>query len=180
MRNKKEKPTTLQEFIAICNEQGCKFTFNFMNDNSLRLGSKPAGLTFVVDEEGYTWVEGLGERYLAEIVEKNQNRYHVVINGNSYLFSIETPFSFKRKKFLSKMKKGSKNIKVFAPMPGKIVDVISSEGEQVNAGDAIIILEAMKMQNEIRAEVSGILTKVHVKTGQNVIKEELIFEITKA
>lgn len=165
------------EYIAICNEKGCKFEFNFMEDESVKLGRKTAGLSFITDDDGFSWIEGEGEKYTAEIVEKNQNRYHLLINGNSYHFSVETPFSYKRKKFLSKLKKGSKQIRVASPMPGKIVEVIANEGDVVAVGDPILILEAMKMQNEIRAEVAGTITGVHVRQGQNVMKDEVLFEI---
>jgi glutaconyl-CoA/methylmalonyl-CoA decarboxylase subunit gamma len=179
MPSKRSKSGVQSEYIAICNEKRCKFQFNFMEDNTIRLGSKRSGLTFVIDEEGYSWIEDGGERYIAEIVEKNQNRYHILINGNSYYFSIETPFSFKRKKFLSKLTKGSKHTRTPSPMPGKIVEILVNEGDKITAGDPVLILEAMKMQNEIQASVSGIVLSIAVKQGQTVMKDEILFEIVK-
>jgi glutaconyl-CoA/methylmalonyl-CoA decarboxylase subunit gamma len=173
------KSNLQSEYIAICNEKGCKFQFYFMDDNTIRLGRKDAGLTFIIDEEGYSWVEKDGERMIAEIVEKNQNKYHLLINGNSYHFSVETPFSFKRKKFLSKLTKGNKNHRTPSPMPGKIVEILVNEGDKINAGDPVLILEAMKMQNEIQASISGIVTSISVKPGQTVMKDEILFEIVK-
>ncbi|MFO7723731.1 MAG: biotin/lipoyl-containing protein [Bacteroidales bacterium] len=179
MAAKSPKAGVLNEYIAICNEKGCKFQFNFMDDHTIRLGKKGSGLTFVIDEDGYSWVESKGERYIAEIVEKNQNRYHILINGNSYQFSIETPFSFKRKKFLSKLTKGSKHTRIPSPMPGKIVEILVNEGDKVTAGDPVLILEAMKMQNEIQASIPGIISSISVKQGQTVMKDEILFEIVK-
>ena len=149
MSEKKVKAKVRNEYIAICNERGCKFEFNFMEDDTIRLGAKETELAFVVDEEGYTWVEGGKERYIAEIMEKNQNKYHIVINGNSYNFSVETPFSFKRKKFLDKLKKGNKMARVISPMPGKIVELLCAEGDKVSQGDAILILEDIRAHLQV-------------------------------
>ncbi len=177
--SKTPKPEVRNEFIAICHEKGCKFEFRFLDDDTVKLGSKSPGLSLVTDEEGYTWVEGQGERYTAEILEKSQNRYHILINGNSYHFSVETPFSFKRKKFLNKLRKGSKLVRLNSPMPGKIVELMVAEGDKVSAGDEMLILEAMKMQNEIRTEITGIVTKIHVKPGVNVMKDEILLEVSR-
>ena len=55
-------------------------------------------------------------------------------------------------------------------MPGTVLDVKVSEGQAVNAGDVVLILEAMKMENEILAECDGTITAVHVKQGDSVLE----------
>ena len=72
-------------------------------------------------------------------------------------------------------KSGSNNI--IAPMPGKIVDIFLNEGDLVNAGEPILTLEAMKMQNEISADCNGVIQKIRVSPGQSVMKDELLIEI---
>lgn len=62
-----------------------------------------------------------------------------------------------------------------APMPGKIVKVVVEEGQSVKAGDVLLVLEAMKMQNEITADADGTVKVVNVEAGQNVkVKESLV------
>ena len=63
---------------------------------------------------------------------------------------------------------GAGEASVNAPMPGKIVSVSVSEGQQVNAGDVLLILEAMKMQNEITADAAGTVKAINVNAGQSV------------
>jgi glutaconyl-CoA decarboxylase len=57
---------------------------------------------------------------------------------------------------------------VTAPMPGKITKVVVQAGQQVSQGDVIMILEAMKMQNEITAPTAGVIKSMHSTVGQSV------------
>lgn len=62
-------------------------------------------------------------------------------------------------------------------MPGKIIKVMTTEGALVEVGDTLIILEAMKMENEIKAGVSGVVKALHVTEGQVLAPGHLILEI---
>ena len=66
---------------------------------------------------------------------------------------------------------------VTTAMPGSIVDVKVKAGDKVNAGDAVLVIEAMKMENEIQASVSGVVVAVHVKKGDTVTPDESLLEI---
>lgn len=59
-----------------------------------------------------------------------------------------------------------------APMPGKVVKLVAAEGQSVKAGDVLLILEAMKMQNEIPADADGVVKKFNVAAGQSVKAHE--------
>lgn len=72
---------------------------------------------------------------------------------------------------------GARGARVKPPMPGKIVTVAVNEGDEVKAGQVLVILEAMKMQNEIVAPSAGTVKKVHVKPGQNVEGKDLLVEL---
>ncbi|WP_028992079.1 DUF2118 domain-containing protein [Thermoanaerobacter thermocopriae] len=66
----------------------------------------------------------------------------------------------------SSIPKGSKVIS--APMPGTILDVKVKEGDRVKRGDVVVILEAMKMENEIMAPDEGVIVSIHVSKGSSV------------
>ena len=66
---------------------------------------------------------------------------------------------------------------IHAIMPGTIVRVLVEEGASVTAGDVILVLEAMKMENELRAPVSGTVKAIHVQTGQAVETNAVLAEI---
>jgi pyruvate carboxylase subunit B len=62
-------------------------------------------------------------------------------------------------------------------MPGTIVAVKVKAGDKVNAGDGVLVIEAMKMENEIQAATSGIVVAVHVIKGDTVTPDESLLEI---
>lgn len=70
---------------------------------------------------------------------------------------------------------GSGEVK--APMPGLIVDVTAERGASLAKGDTLIILESMKMQNELKSPIDGVVRAIHVEAGQAVDKNELLVEI---
>lgn len=60
------------------------------------------------------------------------------------------------------------NVKVTSPMPGKIIAVKANVGDTVKKGDVVVVLEAMKMENEIGATEDGVIASVNVATGDMV------------
>ncbi len=66
---------------------------------------------------------------------------------------------------------------VTTAMPGTIVDVKVKAGDKVSAGDGVLVIEAMKMENEIQAPTGGIVVAVHVKKGDSVTPDETLIEI---
>ena len=66
---------------------------------------------------------------------------------------------------------------VVAPLPGTINEIKVKVGDKVNAGDTVVVLEAMKMQNNIEAEKDGKVTAICVKPGQAVLEEDALVVI---
>jgi len=66
---------------------------------------------------------------------------------------------------------------VIAPMPGTIVDVKVKEGDSVEAGQGLVIVEAMKMENEVKADAGGCVQIIHIASGDAVEKGTLLVEL---
>ena len=66
---------------------------------------------------------------------------------------------------------------VKAPLPGTITDVKVNVGDKVNTGDIVLVLEAMKMQNNIESEYSGTITSITVKPGESVMEGAVLMTI---
>jgi len=61
-----------------------------------------------------------------------------------------------------------------AVMPGLILKILKQEGDRVEVGDTVIILEAMKMQNDLQARTAGVITQMNVKQGENVEMRQVL------
>jgi len=75
---------------------------------------------------------------------------------------------------------GSRAEGVRAPMPGLILDIMTQEGTPVKAGQNIILMEAMKMENLIAAPHDGTINKIHVRKGDTVEEDQLLIEISRS
>lgn len=106
-----------------------------------------------------------GESIEARVEETNSN-LRVIVNGEEYAAAIENPRSF-RKRHLGAVEIEGRQA-VAAPMAGKIVRVLVHAGDEVHLGQGLLIVEAMKMQNEIRAPKSGKVESVAMRVGQAV------------
>jgi biotin carboxyl carrier protein len=74
-------------------------------------------------------------------------------------------------------KGGKRHQRVNAYMPGRVVALLAEEGQEVTAGQGVLVLEAMKMENEIRAEHDGRIGKLFVQPGQAVEMGNPLFEL---
>ena len=166
------------EYIAVTPGDN-KYVVRDPFSEELRINGHKKEIKIFENEEGFTFIEFNNKKYLAEITDKSQNKYTVLLNGVSYSFTIESPISYRRRKYLEKYKQHNKIEIVTAPMPGKIIELLVEESSHVKEGEAILILEAMKMQNEIIAQVTGKIKKISVKAGDSVTKDDVLMEIER-
>jgi propionyl-CoA carboxylase alpha chain len=71
---------------------------------------------------------------------------------------------------------GDTGKQVLCPMPGLVVSIAVKEGQEVKAGETVAVVEAMKMENVLRAEIDGTVTKIHAKPGDSLAVDAVILE----
>ena len=169
-----------KRLIALNRESTVEYPLEIKSKDSFIYQGENHTLSFWSSKEGIDFVELDGISYPVEIVSKFQNEYEVLINGISYSFSIETDFSLQRLKKINLDRAQSTTIRIKAPMPGMILSVLVKTGDIVKAGDTLLILEAMKMQNAILAGVKATVKRVHVKKGETTSKSDLLIELDRA
>lgn len=102
--------------------------------------------------------------------------YRITVNGNVYDVEVEEVGASASQsapaaapvKAAAPAATGAGSVKINAPMPGKILSVKASVGQAVKKGDTIMVLEAMKMENEIPAPADGTIASIDVKEGASV------------
>lgn len=149
------------------------------------------GLSFDIDSR---------ELESLDIIEHSNGRYHLIFEGKSYTVDVlesdylnksyvlnvnEKEIALKIKDDLDmaiekmgySMKSASSGGKVESPMPGLVLKISVQEGDEVEEGDVLLVLEAMKMENIIKSPVKGQVKKVMVKEGETVAKKQLLMEL---
>ena len=115
-----------------------------------------------------------GASYLADIAEQGEDLV-VQVGGETHKLRIEEPG--RRGRGGQGRGRAAAGQRLVAPMPGKVVAVPVKPGDPVEPGAALVVLEAMKMENEFRATGSGAVTEVHVSPGQAVNAGDLLVVI---
>ena len=134
-----------------------------------------------------------GNKYDVELLNIEDNIAEVEVNGSKYEVEIEqelkttkTPKLVRPKAVPSSESDRAKTSRpteskgagfVKAPLPGTILQIFAKEGDIVKSGDKLLIMEAMKMENNITADKEGKVTSVKVKEGDAVLEGDILVEI---
>ena len=155
---------------------GKKYKWTFDSDGSALLNDRPHQTEVLKASSGWYTVLIDGKIYRG-LISRNNFSYSVLINGKRYNLEIES--SSKNSLNFENNQHGTtrSQSEVRSPMPGMVVRCEVQEGASIAIGDGLLILEAMKMENEIRAARGGTVRKILVKEKQVVDKGELLLII---
>ena len=109
--------------------------------------------------------------------DKATKKMTIIVNGNAYSLTIEDQYDQLVKKMGLSAGKAKKLKNIKAPMPGLILDVLVQPGQAIQEGDPLLILEAMKMENVLKAEGEGIIKSIEVNKSDAVEKGQTIIEM---
>jgi len=110
-----------------------------------------------VNEDNEEWLVYLkGTLYSAEVIDEREKRLRDAGAGGV---------------------EGGGTYSLLSPMPGLIVKLPISDGESVKTGDVLVILESMKMQNELKSPITGTISAISVSEGENVEKKQILLNV---
>jgi len=101
-------------------------------------------------------------------LEPDGNSWKATVEGETFNVEVEGDTSQTIVKPKRSGKKRKKSGTVSSSIPGKVITVEVEVGQEVAEGDVVLILEAMKMQNEVAAPISGKITEINCKSGENI------------
>ena len=116
-----------------------------------------------------------GDRSVRVFLAKDGERTFVAVDGRQYVVSEPRAEAGRPGEGDERAAGGSLRVK--APMPGKVTKLAVSVGENVRRNQTLVIVEAMKMENEIKTSIDGVVAKVHVAAGDLVDAEKILIEI---
>lgn len=125
-----------------------------------------------------------GKEYQVEITDVVDNKAQVTVNGKDFQVEMESQPEAE-KKTVTQLPQTDEKVEtepsttgqvnteqaIKAPLPGVITEIKVSVGDQVKAGDTVVVLEAMKMANNIEAEKDGTVTAICIKQGESVMED---------
>lgn len=128
-----------------------------------------------------------GNEYEVQINSFDENMAEVDVNGSIYQVELEKEVKTSKTPKLvrpkpkptqaDKPKPATGLSKVVAPLPGTIIKINVKEGDAVKKGDVLMIMEAMKMENNVLAEKDGVIKKVQVNEGVAILQGDVLVEI---
>jgi propionyl-CoA carboxylase alpha chain len=110
-------------------------------------------------------------------VERNEQVYRLSRGGSQSDVRVLTPRAAELHKLMPRKEPPDLSKQLISPMPGLLVSLAVKEGDEVKVGEELAVLEAMKMENTLRAERNGVVAKVHFKQGASVEVGEIIMEL---
>jgi biotin carboxyl carrier protein len=166
------------KYITTINES--EYEIEIGHDNEITVNGEKYAIDFQQIAEGGILSLLLNNRSLEGIVEERGTSWEVLIHGELYNVQVQDERAYRLAKARGGTTTVTGEVTIQSPMPGLIVSVPISEGAAVTAGQTVVILESMKMENELRSPRDGVIMRVSVQPGASVEKGQTLVTIGDA
>ena len=103
--------------------------------------------------------------------------WEVLLQGAMFAVNVEDERERRLRQALGEGPSQSGEFHLKAPMPGLVITIPVTEGQEIAKGDVLIILESMKMQNELKSPQDGVISRVRVKEGDSVERKQTLLSV---
>ena len=147
------------------------------NEYVINIGSQEHQLKILhMDSRGIEFI--LDQQYhKAKYLENTTSQMNLVLDGTPMKLNMNSKFDEIVYKNTGSGGSADAQISLHSQIPGKVVSINVSEGDKVNKGDVVCVLESMKMQVSIKSHKDGVVKKIKIKTGGSVAKNDVLAEI---
>jgi len=132
----------------------------------------PIDLRPIVEDEVFSLL--VGEKSYGVIAERQEDTWLVLVDGERHEVLVEDERAKKLAKMGGKSRGPAGEVQITAPMPGLVVKVLAEVGQPIASGNGVLILEAMKMENELRAPWDGVVKEIRCEAGQTVDQGQVL------
>ncbi|MEG1904685.1 MAG: biotin/lipoyl-containing protein, partial [Bacteroidales bacterium] len=142
----------------------------------LTIDGKEFEVDVVMTESGVCSILHGGRSYNAELIRSEMGKKYKV---NTHFSSLDVEVVDTQAKYLRMRKKeeDSQDDKISSPMPGKVVKILVAEGDEVKAGDTVLVIEAMKMQSNYKVNSDCVIKEILVKEGDAVSSDQVLIKL---
>jgi biotin carboxyl carrier protein len=162
------------KYVTVVN--GETFNIEINHEDSITVNGQTLAVDFVQIEG--TLHSLLIDNYSYEaMVEERDGRWQVLLRGGFYTADVADERTQRIAARTMSLVPDSGEVSVMAPMPGLVVAVPVKEGQSVDVEDSVVILESMKMENELKAPRAGTIERVLVKAGDSVEMQQVLVVI---
>lgn len=144
------------------------------NFDSVELNGAPENLDITGNSERSWSIIRNGRSYSVEYFKAAEGAVVLLVNGRRYKVEVSDKYDELLKSLGMDRNAGAKVSSLKAPMPGKVLSVAVKSGAEVSQGDALLVLEAMKMENVIKSPAEGRIASVEISTGDAVEKNQVM------
>lgn len=137
-------------------------------NQTVEIDGEPHRVDFRSIEDSGIYSVLIDNRSWQALVERDGDEYRISIDGEMYVITVQDERSRKIQKALSKAASATGEFVLKAPMPGLVRSIPVQVGQDIPQGHGLIILEAMKMENELRSPRAGTVREIRVKPGDAV------------
>lgn len=166
------------KYITTVNDQ--EYIIEIDHDHEILVNGISYEVDFTQLPEGDVLSLLLNHRSLEAVVEVQDDTWNVLIKGELYTVKVQDERAYRLAKARGNVADVTGEAVIKSPMPGIIIAVPVVEGQPVKKGDQVVILESMKMENELRAPRDGVVGRIHVEPGASVEKDQVLATITDA
>lgn len=166
------------KYITYVEEQ--EFTIVIDRDDQIMVNDQVYDIDFQQLSEGGMLSLLLNNRSLEAIVEERDEAWEVLLRGELYSVQVQDERAYRLAKARGTLTDDVGEAAVKSPMPGLIVAIPVKQGQMVKKGDQVVILESMKMENELRSPRNGVVLRVNVMQGASVDKDQVLVVIGDA
>lgn len=154
-----------------------EFLVDILDDNQVMVNGKIYKVDFqsVSDQPVYSLI--VDELSYEAFVYPVDHTWQVILHGQQYTAKVEDERERRLRNSLSGTVSSGSEYHLAAPMPGLVIDTLVVDGQVVKKGDLLIILESMKMQNELKSPRDGMITRLRVKAGDRVEQRQTLLSI---
>ncbi len=155
----------MKYYVLVDDEE---FEVEISSDGSVYLDGHPVQVNMVRIPGQNVYSLLLNHHSYEIAVEEERQGYTILVQGNQFHVRVEDERQRRLMSGRNQLAPPSGDTQVTAPIPGRIIKVEVAEGDEVQVGQPLLILEAMKMENEVRAHRAGRIRSVHVSPGDSV------------